>query len=100
MQKQYYVDYFHKCLEIYQQLYDFNSYHTQIDSAGNARLCSTGIGKNRLSVTHSDSLIRFKITIEITKQIILSYRRDIELLDKKATKLMSFLKKEYDLNDE
>ena len=100
MQKQYYIDYFHKCLEIYQQLYYFDSYHTHIDTAENIELYSTDIRKIRIGITNSDSLNRFKATIEITKQIIFSYRRDVELLDQKAGDLLVFLKREYDLKDE
>ena len=96
-QKAYYKDYFQKCLAIYQEIYDFDAFHSRIDSKGNVILPVLGYGKFHIANTNAGDLNKFKSTIEITKGIIGSYRDKIEELNKKADSLLSFLKKEYDL---
>jgi hypothetical protein len=52
-------------------------------------------GKLRIATTTAEELKKFKSTIEITKGIISSYRKDIDSLDNQAGSLLKFLKVEY-----
>jgi hypothetical protein len=96
-QKAYYKDYFQKCLDIYQAIYEFEAYHSSVDSKGNLIHPAFDQGKFLIATTNAVDLKKFKSTLEITKGIIGSYRDDIKLLNLKATSLVSFLKKEYKL---
>ena len=96
-QKAYYKDYFQKCLAIYQEIYEFEAYHSRVDSKGNMIHPEYAYGKFHIATTNADDLKKFKSTIEITKGIIGSYRDDIEVLNRKADSLLTFLKKEYEL---
>jgi hypothetical protein len=96
-QKQYYKEYFQKCLAITQEIYEFDAFHSRIDSNGNVILPALGYGKYRIANTNATDLKKFKSTIDITKRIIGSYRDKIESLKLKADSLLTFLKKEYQL---
>jgi 2-polyprenyl-6-methoxyphenol hydroxylase-like FAD-dependent oxidoreductase len=96
-QKAYYKDYFQKCLVIYQEIYEFEAYHSRVDSKGNLIHPAFARGKFHIATTNADDLKKFKSTIEITKGIIGSYRDDIGRLNLKAVSLVTFLKKEYHL---
>ncbi len=97
-QRSYYVEYFHKCLAIFPDLYTFDSYHTTLDAGGNSISPELVFGKLRIVTTNPDELDRFKSTIEITKGIAGSYRVQIGGLKKLGDSLINFLNKEYDLN--
>ena len=97
-QKEYYIDYFHKCLEIYQAIYEFNAYHSRINAEGNFVIPEFVYGKIHIATTDEKELKKYKSTIEFTKQIIDSYRTDIVRLKKQAALLIGFLKKEYGLS--
>jgi hypothetical protein len=99
-QKAYYVDYFHKCLDIFLQIYAFDYYHTHVDQKGNLRSPDVEFGKFLIADTNPGDLLKFKSTIELTKGIINSYRVDIEKLNLQATSLIKFLKEEYHLKDD
>ncbi len=96
-QKAYYKDYFQKCLAIYQEIYEFEAYHSRVDSKGNLIHPTLTYGKFKIATTNAVDLKKFRSTIEITKGIIGSYRDDIEKLNRKADSLLTFLKKEYAL---
>jgi len=96
-QKQYYKDYFQKCLAIYQDIYEFDAVHSRIDSNGNLIMPEMGYKKFHLANTNTDDLKKYKSTIELTKKIISSYRDDIKLLNRKSISLLTYLKGEYDL---
>ena len=96
-QKAYYKDYFQKCLAIYQEIYEFEAYHSRVDSKGNMIRPAFANEKFHIATTNADDLKKFKSTIEITKGIIGSYRDDIGMLNQKADSLITFLKKEYEL---
>jgi hypothetical protein len=96
-QKAYYKDYFQKCLAIYQEIYEFEAYHSRVDSKGNMIHPALAYGKFHIATTNADDLKKFRSTIEITKGIIGSYRDDIEKLNRKADSLLTYLKKEYEL---
>ncbi len=98
-QKGYYIEYFHKCLDIYPELYSFDSYHTVFNKDGSASIPSLVFGKLRIINTNAEDLKKFKSTIEITKGIISSYRNDLSELRKQAVSLILFLKKEYSLDN-
>ena len=94
-QKGYYIDYFHKCLDIYQEIYEFDSYHSKLNSEGQGVIPTLVYGKLRIAITNAEDHKKFKSTIEFTKGIISSYRADIDSLDKEAGSLLKFLKVEY-----
>jgi FAD binding domain len=94
-QKQYYKEYFQKCLAITQEIYEFDAFHSRIDSKGNVIMPELGYGKFHIVNTNAVDLKKFKSTIELTKRIIGSYRDKIEGLNRKANSLLVFLKKEY-----
>jgi FAD binding domain len=96
-QKAYYKDYFQKCLAIYQEIYEFEAYHSRVDSKGNMIHPPLAYGKFHIATTNVDDLKKFRSTIEITKGIIGSYRDDIEKLNRKAESLLKYLKREYEL---
>ena len=96
-QKQYYKEYFEKCLIIGQQIYEFESFHTRMDSDGMLNETEPAYGQFHIAVTGAEDLKKFKSTIEITKRIISSYRNDIQILHAKAISLLGFLKQEYDI---
>jgi len=98
-QRSYYVEYFHKCLAIFPDLYTFDSYHTKLDASGNAISPDFVFGKLRIVTTNPEALDRFKSTIEITKGIAGSYRAQIGDLKKLGDSLINFLDKEYDLTN-
>ena len=95
-QKQYYKEYFQKCLDIVQEIYEFEAFHSRIDSKGNLIRPAVAYGKFHIANTNAEDLKKFKSTIEITKVIIASYRDDIEKLNHKADSLLLFLRKEYE----
>ncbi|MEJ0081923.1 MAG: hypothetical protein WDM78_13465 [Puia sp.] len=94
-QKQYYKEYFQKCLDIVQEIYEFEAFHSRIDSKGNVIRPALEFGKFHIANTNAEDLKKFKSTMEITKVIIASYRDDIEGLNHKAHSLLTFLKDEY-----
>ena len=96
-QKQYYKEYFQKCLAITQEIYEFDAFHSRIDSKGNVIKPGLEYGKFHIVNTKEEDLKKFKSTIELTKQIIGSYRDKIVGLNLKADSLLIFLKKEYEL---
>jgi hypothetical protein len=98
-QKAYYIDYFHKCLDIYQEIYDFNSYHSTLNSEGEALIPPIAYGNLHITTTGAADLQKFKATIEITKIIISSYRVEIDNINKQAGSLIKFLKEEYKLKE-
>jgi hypothetical protein len=98
-QKAYYIEYFHKCLDIYPELYSFESYHSVFNADGTTNYPSLVFGKLRIVNTNPEDLKKFKSTIEITKGIIISYRRDLNDLSKQASSLIHFLKEKYDLDN-
>ncbi len=98
-QKGYYVDYFHKCLDIFQEIYEFDSYHSKINSKGEDVLPPLVYGKLRIATTNAEDLKKFKSTIEFTKGIISSYRTDIDSLRNEGGSLLRFLKDEYSLRE-
>jgi hypothetical protein len=98
-QKSFYTDYFHKCLEIYQEIYEFDEYHSKIDSKGMISYPRFAYGKNHIANTNAEDLRKYKSIIEFTKEIISSYRVDIEGLNKQASSLIQFLEQEYSLSE-
>jgi cell division protein FtsB len=98
-QKAYYIDYFQKCLDIFLQIYSFDSYHTRVDTMGKIYSTLPEFGKVKIADTNPGDLQKFKSTIELTKGIIASYRDRIENLNTEATSLIEFLRKEYRLKD-
>jgi hypothetical protein len=97
-QKSFYTDYFHKCLEIYQEIYEFESYHSRINSKGVITSSEFVYGKVHIANTKAEDLKKYKSIIEFTKEIISSYRADIEELNNQASSLIQFLENEYSLN--
>ncbi len=97
VQKQYYKEYFQKSLAIVPDIYEFDAYHSRVDSKVNLIYPGLRYGKFHIATTNADDLKKFKSTIEITKRIIGSYRDDIKELNHKADSLLTFLKKEYEL---
>jgi hypothetical protein len=97
-QKAYYIEYFHKCLNIFSSIYTFDSYHTTINSDGTTDFPKLVFGKLRILTTSPDDLDKIKSTLEFTKLIIGSYRNDIGNLNTEANSLISFLQKEYHLD--
>jgi hypothetical protein len=98
-QRGYYIDYFHKCLDIFQEIYEFDSYHSKLDSDGKGVIPLLVYGKLRIATTNAEDLKKFKSTIEFTKEIISSYRADIDSLSNEAGSLLKFLKDEYSLRE-
>jgi hypothetical protein len=98
-QKAYYIDYFHRCLDIYQQIYAFESYHTIIDRNGEKQSPKIEFGKFHIADTNPADLQKFKSNIELTKGIIAEYGDRIEKLNQQAVSLIVFLKNEYGLED-
>ena len=98
-QKSFYTDYFHKCLEIYQEIYEFDSYHSKINSEGVIIFPQFEYGKVHIANTNPEELRKYKSTIEFTKEIISSYRNDIDGLNKEASALIEFLEQEYGLTN-
>jgi hypothetical protein len=98
-QKAYYVDYFHRCLDIYQQIYAFDFYHSRIDRNGKKQSPALEFGKFHIADTNPGDLQKFKSNIELTKGIIGEYGDRIEKLNQQAASLIEFLKNEYGLND-
>jgi hypothetical protein len=99
-QKSYYKEYFQKCLSIFQEIYEFESFHSRINAEDNVLYPPLVFGKFHISNTHAADLNKFKSTIDLTKGIIGSYRYDIKQLKTQATSLLGFLKEKYGLEDE
>jgi hypothetical protein len=97
-QKSYYIEYFHKCLDIYEAIYAFDTYHSRLNADGTSSYPKLSFGKLSIINTNPDDLKKFKSTIEITKGITSSYRNDLNELRKQAISLIRFLKTEYNLN--
>jgi len=95
-QKVFYQEYFHKCLDIYQEIYEFDSYHTKINARGELVFPHIEYGKIHIATTNAGDLKKYKSTIEFTKRIVDSYRADIQMLNEKADSLIGFLTQEYD----
>ena len=95
-QKQYYKEYFQKCLALTQEIYEFDAFHSRIDPKGNVILPVLRYGKFHITNTNASDLKKFKSTIDITKRIIGSYRNHIKYLNLHADSLLIFLKKEYE----
>jgi hypothetical protein len=96
-QKAFYLDYFRKCLDIYQEIYEFDSYHSRINAEGKIIIPEFVYGKIHIANTNPPDLKKYKSTIEFSKRIISSYRTDIERLSKLASELIDFLEQEYSL---
>jgi hypothetical protein len=98
-QKAYYVQYFQKCLNIFPEIYEFDSYHTRINDQD--KLVSTPLvyGKYRITNTNPEELKKIKSTLDITKAVIDSYRYDIRKLGAQALRLLLFLKEKYGLEE-
>ena len=97
VQKQYYKEYFEKCLAIAWEIYEFDAFHSRVDPSGKIIAPESGFGKFHIVNTNAGDLKKFKSTIELTKRIIGSYRDQIKDLNHKADSLLKFLKKEYRL---
>jgi hypothetical protein len=97
-QKAYYEDYFHKCLQIYQEIYEFDSYRSKMNSKGEVISPEFMYGKIHIATTNAEDLKKYKGTIEFFKRIIGGYRSDIERLSSQAGSLIKFLENEYQLN--
>jgi hypothetical protein len=98
-QRGYYIEYFHKCLDIFPELYSFDTYHSVFNKDGSIYYPPVVFGKLRIVNTNAEDLKKFKSTIEITKGIITSYRKDLIDLSKQADSLILFLKEKYDLDN-
>jgi len=98
-QKAYYIQYFQKCLSIFQEIYSFDSYHSRINKEDQVEYPPLVYGKFHIANTSAADQIKFKSTIDLTKGIINSYRNDIRLLRVQAISLLVFLKEKYDLED-
>jgi hypothetical protein len=98
-QKAYYIQYFQKCLSIFQEIYSFDSYHSRINKEDQVEYPPLVYGKFHITNTNAADLIKFKSTIDLTKGIIDSYRNDIRILRAQAASLLGFLKEKYDLED-
>ena len=60
-QKAYYKDYFQKCLTIYQEIYEFDAYHSRVDSKGNMIHPTLTYGKFHIATTNVDDLEKIQI---------------------------------------
>lgn len=98
-QKGYYVEYFHKCLDLFPSIFTFDTYHSTLGRDGSTTHPKLVFGKLRIVTTDAGELNKIKSTIELTKGITGSYRTDIIEMHKEADSLISFLKKEYSLDD-
>jgi hypothetical protein len=96
-QKAFYTDYFQKCLDIYREIYEFDSYHSRVNSKGEIIFPEYSYGKIHIAATDPADIKKYKSTIEFTKQIISSYRANIESVSKQAGSLIGFLNQEYGL---
>lgn len=65
-QKGYYIDYFHKCLDIYQEIYEFDSYHSKLNSEGQGVISPLVYGTLRIATTNAEDLKKFKSTYRQT----------------------------------
>jgi len=97
-QKVFYLEYFHKCLDIYQEIYEFDSYHTKVNTRGEIVFPNIEYGKIHVVTTDAADLRKYKSTIEFTKRIVDSYRTDIQKLSGQADSLIGFLTQEYALD--
>ena len=98
-QKAYYIQFFQKCLAIFPEIYEFDSYHTKINAEDKLISPPLTYGKYHITNTNPEELKKMKSTLDITKAVIASYRYDIMQLQKQAVSLLKFLKKKYDLED-
>jgi hypothetical protein len=98
-QKSYYKEYFQKCLSIFQEIYEFDSYHSRINAENKVVYPALVFGKFQIANTHPEDLNKFKSTFDLTKGIIGSYRDQIIELKIQAISLLGLLKEEYGLND-
>jgi hypothetical protein len=98
-QKAYYIQYFQKCLNIFPEIYEFDSYHTRLNAEDKLVSPPLVYGKYRITNTNSEELKKIKSTLDISKSVIASYRNDIRQLRAQALSLMLFLKKKYDLKN-
>jgi hypothetical protein len=98
-QKSYYKQYFQKCLGIFQELYEFDPFHSRITAENEVKYPPLVFGKFKIANTRPDDLNKFKSTFDLTKGIIGSYRDQILRLKIQATSLLGFLKEKYDLED-
>jgi hypothetical protein len=98
-QKSYYKEYFKKCLSIFQEIYEFDSFHSRLNSENKIVYPPLVFGKFKIANTHPDDLNKYKSTFDLTKGIIGSYRYQIIGLKIQAASLLGFLKEEYDLKD-
>ncbi len=96
-QKAYYIQYFQKCLAIFPQIYEFDSYQTRINAEDKLISPPLAYGKYRITDTNAGDLKNVKSTLDITKAVIDSYRYDIRQLKVQAASLLKFLKEKYDL---
>jgi hypothetical protein len=99
-QKSYYIEYFQKCLSIFQEIYEFDSYHSRLNSDNKIVHPLLVYGKFKIANTLPADLKRFKSTFDLTKGIIGSYRDQIIQLKIQATSLLEFLKEEYGLKEQ
>jgi 2-polyprenyl-6-methoxyphenol hydroxylase-like FAD-dependent oxidoreductase len=98
-QKAHYKEYFEKCLAIYPELFEFESYHKRFNVEDSLVNPPLAFGKYRINNTNAENLKKIKPTLDITKAVIASYRSDIKLLKAQAESLFLFLKEKYKLED-
>jgi hypothetical protein len=98
-QKAYYIQYFQKCLAIFPEIFEFDSYHTTINVEDKLVSPPLAFRKYRITNTNAEDLKKIKSTIDISKAVIASYRFDIKLLETQAVSLIIFLKEKYNLED-
>jgi hypothetical protein len=98
-QKSYYKEYFQKCLGIFQEIYEFDSFHSTLNAEDQLVYPLQVFGKFHISNTREADLTKFKSTIDLSKAIIGSYRDQIIKLKIQATSLLVFLKEKFGLED-
>jgi hypothetical protein len=98
-QKSYYKEYFLKCLSIFQEIYEFDSFHSRINAKGQVVYPPLVFGKFQIENTRQTDLNKFKSTFDVTKGMIGSYRDQLIKLKIQATSLLVFLKENYGLTD-
>jgi hypothetical protein len=96
-QKRFYVDYIGKCIEGQKDYFQFTYIQTVLSTDTTFNLKAAKYGNPALLTTDSVKLGKFAGTIEFTKRIAYSYMADLIETKKKASALLMFLQKEYDL---
>ncbi len=95
-QKQFYINYTSKCIDLVSNYFEFKYMQTRVEKDTTLSLVSSAMGKPALLVTDAVQLGKFNTTIEYTKRIAYSYMADIIQVKKKAVRMLKFLHNEYD----